>query len=97
MTITDIRIKKVSSGSKMKAVASVAFDNAFVIHDIKVIEGREKLFIAMPSRRTPDGEFRDIAHPINSKTRDELENAIIEKYYETPDSPTYSGISAMEG
>lgn len=85
MKITDIRIKKVSAGSKMRAVASVAFDNAFVVHDIKVIEGREKLFIAMPSRRTPDGEFRDIAHPINSETREEIENAIIQEYEKMPD------------
>ena len=65
MEITDIRIKKVASEGKMKAVASVTFDNAFAVHDVKVIEGPEKLFVAMPSRRTPDGEYRDIAHPIN--------------------------------
>ncbi|MCD8391038.1 MAG: septation regulator SpoVG [Firmicutes bacterium] len=85
MDITDIRIKKVSTDNKMKAVASVTFDNAFVIHDIKVIEGKEKLFIAMPSRRTPDGEFRDIAHPINSEARDTIEEAVLRKYDETPD------------
>ena len=72
MEITDIRIKKVASEGKMKAVASVTFDNAFAVHDVKVIEGPEKLFVAMPSRRTPDGEYRDIAHPINSDMRNML-------------------------
>ena len=66
MNITDIRVRKVSSATgKMKAVVSITIDDAFVVHDIKVIEGQEKLFIAMPSRKTPDGEFKDIAHPIN--------------------------------
>lgn len=83
MEITDIRVKKVSSEGKMKAVVSVTFDNAFVVHDIKVIEGQEKLFTAMPSRRTPDNEFKDIAHPINSEMRDILEKAIIAEYNET--------------
>lgn len=83
MEITDIRVKKVSNEGKMKAVVSVTFDNAFVVHDIKVIEGQEKLFTAMPSRRTPDNEFKDIAHPINSEMRDILEKAIIAEYNET--------------
>ena len=83
MEITDIRVKKVASEGKMKAVASVTFDNAFVVHDIKVIEGVEKLFTAMPSRRTPENEFKDIAHPINSEMREMLEQAIIDKYNET--------------
>lgn len=80
--ITDIRVKKVASEGKMKAVVSVTFDNAFVVHDIKVIEGQEKLFTAMPSRRTPENEFKDIAHPINSEMREMLETAIISKYNE---------------
>lgn len=80
--ITDIRVKKVASEGKMKAVVSVTFDNAFVVHDIKVIEGQEKLFTAMPSRRTPENEFKDIAHPINSEMRETLEAAIISKYNE---------------
>jgi len=80
--ITDIRVKKVASEGKMKAIASVTFDNAFVVHDIKIIEGQEKLFTAMPSRKTPENEFKDIAHPINSEMRTLLENAIIEKYNE---------------
>lgn len=80
MEITDIRIKKVAGDSKMKAVASVTFDNAFAVHDVKVIEGPEKLFVAMPSRRTPDGEYRDIAHPINSEMRNMLESKVLSAY-----------------
>jgi len=80
MEITDIRIKKIASDSKMKAVVSVTFDNAFVVHDIKIIEGQDKLFTAMPSRKTPDNEFKDIAHPINSQMRETLENAILKEY-----------------
>lgn len=83
MEITDIRVKKVSGDGKMKAIVSVTFDNAFVVHDIKVIEGQDKLFTAMPSRRTPDNEFKDIAHPINSEMREMLEKAIIAEYNET--------------
>ena len=82
MEITDIRVKKISSDSKMKAVVSVTFDDAFVVHDIKVIEGQDKLFTAMPSRKTPENEFKDIAHPINSEMRETLEKAIIAKYEE---------------
>lgn len=70
MQITDVRVRKVNSEGKMKAVVSVTFDNQFVVHDIKVIDGQNGTFIAMPSRRTPDGEFKDIAHPINSETRE---------------------------
>ena len=81
MNITDIRVRKVNSvGGKMKAVVSITIDDAFVVHDIKVIEGQEKLFIAMPSRKTPDGEFKDIAHPINAATREELEQKILAAY-----------------
>ncbi len=82
MQITDIRVKKIPSVGKMKAVVSVTFDDAFVVHDIKVIEGQDKLFTAMPSRKTPENEFKDIAHPINSEMRDLLEKAILEKYNE---------------
>lgn len=87
MEITDIRIKKVAGESKMKAVASVTFDNAFAVHDVKVIEGPEKLFVAMPSRRTPDGEYRDIAHPINSDMRQILENRVLAAYDAIEDEP----------
>ena len=80
MDITDIRIRKINLESKMKAIVSVTFDNALVVHDIKVIEGADKLFVAMPSRKTPEGEYKDIAHPINSEMRDALETSILEKY-----------------
>ena len=80
MEITDIRIRKIDSEGKMKAVVSVTFNNEFVVHDIKVIESQNGLFIAMPSRKTPSGEFRDIAHPINSDARSKIQSAILEKY-----------------
>ena len=80
MQITDIRIRKIAKEGKMKAVVSVTFDNAFVVHDIKVIEGEKGLFIAMPSRKASDGEYRDIAHPINSDTRDIIQKSILQEY-----------------
>jgi len=80
MEITDVRVRKVNKDGKMKAVVSVTFDNEFVVPDIKVIEREQGLFIAMPSRKTADGEFRDIAHPINGVTRERIQNAILEKY-----------------
>lgn len=80
MQITDVHLKKVNSGNRMKAVASVYFDNEFVVHEIKVIEGPNGLFIAMPSRKTLNGQHKDIAHPINSDTRKKIEDAIFEKY-----------------
>ncbi|WP_027632551.1 septation regulator SpoVG [Clostridium hydrogeniformans] len=80
MQITDVRIRKISSEGKMKAIVSVTFDNDFVVHDIKVIEGQNGLFIAMPSRKTPDGEFKDIAHPINTETREKIQKAIFDEY-----------------
>lgn len=80
MNITDVRVRKVNKDGKMKAVVSVTFDDEFVVHDIKVIEGDKGLFIAMPSRKTMDGEFRDIAHPINSATRDRIQTIVLEKY-----------------
>lgn len=80
MEITDVRVRKVSKEGKMKAIVSVTFDNAFVVHDIKVIEGDKDLFIAMPSRKTVDGEFRDIAHPINSEAREKVQTCVLEKY-----------------
>ena len=80
MQITDIRIRKVEKEGKMKAVVSITIDDEFVVHDIKVIEGKKELFIAMPSRKANDGEYRDIAHPINSATREKIQNMILEKY-----------------
>lgn len=80
MQITDVRIRKVAKEGKMKAVVSITIDNEFVIHDIKVIEGEKGLFIAMPSRKAADGEYRDIAHPINSDTRNMIQTLILEQY-----------------
>ena len=83
MQITDVRVRKVTKEGKMKAVVSITFDNEFVVHDIKVIEGEKGLFIAMPSRKAADGEYRDITHPINSDTRQRIQNTILEKYEQT--------------
>lgn len=80
MTITDVRVRKIAKEGKMKAIVSVTIDEEFVVHDIKVIEGEKGLFIAMPSRKAADGEYRDIAHPINSATRDMIQNVILSKY-----------------
>ncbi len=88
MDITDIKVRKINTEGKMKAIVSVTFDDVFAVHDIKIIEGNDKLFVAMPSRKTPDGEYRDIAHPINAKTRELLQNKIIEKYEEVKNSET---------
>lgn len=85
MQITDVRVRKIDKEGKMRAVVSITIDNIFVIHDIKVIEGEKGLFIAMPSKKSADGEYRDIAHPINSDTRQELQKIILEKYEATPD------------
>jgi len=83
MQITDVRVRKVAKEGKMRAVVSITIDNEFVIHDIKVIEGEKGLFIAMPSRKSSDGEYRDIAHPINSGTREMIQTLILEKYEQT--------------
>lgn len=80
MQITDVRVRKVTKEGKMKAVVSITLDNEFVVYDIKVIEGEKGLFIAMPSRKAADGEYRDIAHPINSETRERIQSIILEKY-----------------
>ena len=82
MNITDVRVRKIAKEGKMKAVVSITIDDEFVVHDIKVIEGEKGLFIAMPSRKASDGEYRDIAHPINSQTRDHIQSLILEKYQE---------------
>ena len=82
MKITDVRVRKVETDSKMKAVASITIDDVFVVHDIKIIEGEKGLFIAMPSKKGNDGEYRDIAHPISATTRAEVQRLILEKYEE---------------
>ncbi len=80
MRITDVRVRKMTQDSKMKAIVSITIDDEFVVHDIKVIEGEKGLFIAMPSKKASDGEYRDIAHPINSETRDRIQKIILESY-----------------
>ncbi len=80
MVVTDVRVRKILTEGKMKAIVSVTLDNMFVIHDVKVVEGNKGLFVAMPSRKTPDGEFRDIAHPINSSARAIIETAVLQAY-----------------
>ena len=80
MQITDVRIRKITAEGKMKAIVSVTFDNEFVVHDIKVIEGQNGLFIAMPSRKTANGEYKDVAHPISPEFRSELQTKIIDEY-----------------
>ena len=82
MQITDVRVRKVAKEGKLKAVVSITMDEEFVVHDIKVIEGEKGLFIAMPSKKALDGEYRDIAHPINSATRERIQNIILERYEE---------------
>ncbi|MCD7762124.1 MAG: septation regulator SpoVG [Lachnospiraceae bacterium] len=85
MTITDVRVRKVAKEGKMKAIVSITLDEEFVVHDIKVIEGERGLFIAMPSRKAADGEYRDIAHPINSATRERIQQIILDAYEKAAD------------
>jgi stage V sporulation protein G len=80
MQVTDVRVRKIAKESKMKAVVSITLDDEFVVHDIKIIEGDKGLFIAMPSKKASDGEYRDIAHPINSQTRESIQKVILESY-----------------
>ncbi len=87
MQITDVRVRKITKEGKMRAIVSITIDEEFVIHDIKVIEGDKGLFIAMPSKKATDGEYRDIAHPINSSTRDRIQTIILERYQQTALEP----------
>ncbi len=96
MNITDVRVRKVAKEGKMKAVVSITIDDEFVVHDIKVIEGEKGLFIAMPSRKATDGEYRDIAHPINSVTRDRIQTLILDKYQEVMSEADEQGETAAE-
>ncbi|MCC8103542.1 MAG: septation regulator SpoVG [Clostridiales bacterium] len=90
MTITDVRVRKVAKEGKMRAIVSITLDEEFVVHDIKVIEGEKGLFIAMPSRKAADGEYRDIAHPINSETRERIQQIILDEYEKTAaEEPQY--------
>ena len=83
MEITDVRLRRVQTDGRMRAIASITLDDEFVIHDIRVIDGNTGLFVAMPSKRTPDGEFRDIAHPINSNTRNKIQEVVLEAFHAT--------------
>ena len=87
MQITDVRVRRVAKEGKLKAVVSITMDGEFVVHDIKIIEGEKGLFIAMPSTKALDGEYRDIAHPINCGTRERIQSIILEKYEEVKDEP----------
>ncbi|TWI53231.1 septation regulator SpoVG [Halalkalibacter nanhaiisediminis] len=80
MQVTDVRLRRVNTEGRMRAIASITIDHEFVVHDIRVIDGNNGLFVAMPSKRTPDGEFRDIAHPISSQTRDKIQTAVLAEY-----------------
>ena len=87
MQITDVRVRRIEKEGKMKAIVSITIDDEFVVHDIKVIEGEKGLFIAMPSKKATDGEYRDIAHPINQTTRESIQSIILEKYEEALAAP----------
>ena len=87
MKITDVRVRKMTREGKMRAIVSITIDDEFVIHDIKVIEGDQGLFIAMPSKKATDGEYRDIAHPINSSTRERIQSIILERYNQALSEP----------
>lgn len=80
MEVTDVRLRRVNTDGRMKAIASITIDHEFVVHDIRVIDGNNGMFVAMPSKRTPDGEFRDIAHPISSATREKIQLAVLAEY-----------------
>ncbi|MCF7927056.1 MAG: septation regulator SpoVG [Candidatus Izimaplasma sp.] len=80
MKITDVRVKKINGQSRLKAIAAITFDDNFVVHELRIIDGRAGLFVAMPSRKMPNGEFKDVAHPINQETRDKIEGVVIDAY-----------------
>jgi|SRR5699024_3101283 len=94
MEVTDVRIRRVNSEGRMRAIASITFDDEFVVHDVRVIDGNNGLFVAMPSKRAQDGEFRDIAHPINSHTREKIQSAVLEQYHLLEDDE--SGVTFEE-
>ena len=97
MKITDVRLRKVNNqDTRMKALVSVTFDEAFVVHDLRVIDGNNGLFVAMPSKRTPDGEFRDIAHPINTEMRQHVQEEVMRVYEETEDPASEDSDEAVE-
>ena len=85
MNITDIRIKKFNGENRLKAIAAITIDDCFVVHELRVIDGKDGLFVAMPSRKMPNGEFKDVAHPINQETRNHIEGVVIEAYHNLED------------
>ena len=99
MKITDVRLRRVSTEGKMRAIASITINEAFVVHDVRIIDGNNGLFVAMPSKRTSDGEFRDIAHPINSQTREIIQDAVIKEYERREESERdlieYEGVNVL--
>ena len=96
MEVTDVRLRRVQTEGRMRAIASITLDDEFVIHDIRVIDGNTGLFVAMPSKRTPDGEFRDIAHPINSNTRNKIQEIVLEAFHETAEEITEETVELEE-
>ncbi|KOP71370.1 septation protein spoVG [Lysinibacillus sp. FJAT-14745] len=97
MEVTDVRLRRVQTDGRMRAIASITLDNEFVVHDIRVIDGNTGLFVAMPSKRTPDGEFRDIAHPINSTTRNKIQEIILNEYHNSSESEATEKAEELEG
>lgn len=97
MEVTDVRLRRVQTDGRMRAIASITLDNEFVVHDIRVIDGNTGLFVAMPSKRTPDGEFRDIAHPINSDTRNKIQEIILNEYHNSSESEETTKEEELEG
>lgn len=96
MEITDVRLRKVNREGRMRAIASITIDSEFVVHDIRVIDGNNGMFVAMPSKRTPDGDFRDIAHPISPVSREKIESAVLEVYHSMDDVETTVSTSLSE-
>lgn len=96
MEITDVRLRKVNREGRMRAICSITLDDEFVIHDIRVIDGNNGMFVAMPSKRTPDGEFRDIAHPISPASREKIESAVLSKYYMMDDEEDYVAVTEQK-
>ena len=96
MQVTDVRIRKINQEGKMKAIVSVTLNDAFVVHDVKVVEGQNGLFVAMPSKRMPDGEFKDIAHPISQESRAVIQEAVLKAYEEADHEPVAAEEEAIE-
>ncbi|TCS94300.1 septation regulator SpoVG [Hazenella coriacea] len=96
MEITDVRLRKVNREGRMRAIASITIDSEFVVHDIRVIDGNNGMFVAMPSKRTPDGDFRDIAHPISPGSRQKIESAVLEEYRKTDENESSERAISMD-